>query len=119
MPMRPQLLAVLLVPVWAMAQGPNRGNLQRTIRSVREIVQLDNTDAKHAYPVQLKGVVTYSDPKWGLLFLEDATGAIYIDVHGMGVSIPAGTRLRVDGDRKSTRLNSSHLGISYAVFCLK
>src|SRR5258705_8735366 len=30
---------------------------------------------------------------------------------------------RVDGpdlrDRKSTRLNSSHLGISYAVFCLK
>src|SRR5205814_9509954 len=25
----------------------------------------------------------------------------------------------VRGDRKSTRLNSSHLGISYAVFCLK
>src|SRR5437899_11787368 len=25
----------------------------------------------------------------------------------------------VTGDRKSTRLNSSHLGISYAVFCLK
>src|SRR5437899_9689873 len=28
-------------------------------------------------------------------------------------------RARVDVDRKSTRLNSSHLGISYAVFCLK
>src|SRR5262245_64510887 len=26
---------------------------------------------------------------------------------------------RVVRDRKSTRLNSSHLGISYAVFCLK
>src|SRR5256885_10646709 len=26
---------------------------------------------------------------------------------------------RVKGDRKSTRLNSSHLVISYAVFCLK
>src|SRR5215212_11840115 len=25
----------------------------------------------------------------------------------------------IRGDRKSTRLNSSHLGISYAVFCLK
>src|SRR5262245_63204788 len=25
----------------------------------------------------------------------------------------------LDLDRKSTRLNSSHLGISYAVFCLK
>src|SRR5205814_9410655 len=27
--------------------------------------------------------------------------------------------LQSDLDRKSTRLNSSHLGISYAVFCLK
>src|SRR5262245_63281154 len=28
-------------------------------------------------------------------------------------------RVGVARDRKSTRLNSSHLGISYAVFCLK
>src|SRR5207302_10843519 len=28
-------------------------------------------------------------------------------------------RDRVPGDRKSTRLNSSHVKISYAVFCLK
>src|SRR5258705_598865 len=28
-------------------------------------------------------------------------------------------RRRLSEDRKSTRLNSSHLGISYAVFCLK
>src|SRR5205814_8413414 len=34
---------------------------------------------------------------------------------------PAGlkTRQLYVKDRKSTRLNSSHLGISYAVFCLK
>src|SRR6266496_1442487 len=33
----------------------------------------------------------------------------------------AGARQAVDGrqDRKSTRLNSSHVEISYAVFCLK
>src|ERR1035438_6528113 len=30
-----------------------------------------------------------------------------------------GTRCALIIDRKSTRLNSSHLGISYAVFCLK
>src|SRR5215212_11118477 len=29
------------------------------------------------------------------------------------------SRSRTWRDRKSTRLNSSHLGISYAVFCLK
>src|SRR5439155_26645085 len=30
-----------------------------------------------------------------------------------------GTALFLGGDRKSTRLNSSHVAISYAVFCLK
>src|SRR5207249_10624055 len=31
----------------------------------------------------------------------------------------ANLRVRAAGDRKSTRLNSSHVSISYAVFCLK
>src|SRR5205814_8653552 len=30
-----------------------------------------------------------------------------------------GAEKDIEQDRKSTRLNSSHLGISYAVFCLK
>src|SRR2546428_5477927 len=44
---------------------------------------------------------------------------------GAARSRPSGPRDRVlhlsvaDGDRKSTRLNSSHDQISYAVFCLK
>src|SRR5437899_10164569 len=37
----------------------------------------------------------------------------------LGFSSIAGAVLAQQGDRKSTRLNSSHLGISYAVFCLK
>src|SRR5438034_4809237 len=32
---------------------------------------------------------------------------------------PRAVHLAEDGDRKSTRLNSSHTVISYAVFCLK
>src|SRR5471030_3472200 len=36
-----------------------------------------------------------------------------------GLGVPFGPGQRLPGDRKSTRLNSSHLGISYAVFCLK
>src|SRR5690242_21208905 len=35
---------------------------------------------------------------------------------GLGIRI---TLEHVQGDRKSTRLNSSHMSISYAVFCLK
>src|SRR5688500_5769481 len=40
---------------------------------------------------------------------------------GTGVIAGGGVRAVVEavGDRKSTRLNSSHLVISYAVFCLK
>src|SRR2546426_8156238 len=34
-------------------------------------------------------------------------------------SILSNIGFRKNGDRKSTRLNSSHLVISYAVFCLK
>src|SRR3712207_7058229 len=34
-------------------------------------------------------------------------------------SVPAIMDMTIDGDRKSTLLNSSHANISYAVFCLK
>src|SRR5690606_41267019 len=34
-------------------------------------------------------------------------------------ALPIRQFVKYDGDRKSTRLNSSHVKISYAVFCLK
>src|SRR5437899_13073208 len=37
----------------------------------------------------------------------------------VSVRIPGSALAFRNKDRKSTRLNSSHLGISYAVFCLK
>src|SRR5690606_40461313 len=49
-------------------------------------------------------------------------GALDLDVlgfrHPLGKWPPGGVD-RQDADRKSTRLNSSHVKISYAVFCLK
>src|SRR5690625_7130062 len=51
-----------------------------------------------------------------------ARGRVEVDgrvVREMGVKVdPATAVIRVE-DRKSTRLNSSHVAISYAVFCLK
>src|SRR5690625_5836187 len=38
---------------------------------------------------------------------------------GDPVSYSSSWRAPEEGDRKSTRLNSSHVAISYAVFCLK
>src|SRR5207253_9030606 len=42
--------------------------------------------------------------------------AIALRLHGRGAKTKFGMFV---GDRKSTRLNSSHVAISYAVFCLK
>src|SRR5699024_11868868 len=44
----------------------------------------------------------------------DFISALINDVKGMKIGIPKDYL-----DRKSTRLNSSHVSISYAVFCLK
>src|SRR2546426_3666000 len=41
------------------------------------------------------------------------------DHRGGGDRVAAGVAVHDRQDRKSTRLNSSHLVISYAVFCLK
>src|SRR5258705_10104154 len=40
-------------------------------------------------------------------------------VRRLGTPWPPWHRPALPADRKSTRLNSSHLGISYSVFCLK
>src|SRR3712207_9565026 len=41
------------------------------------------------------------------------------NVVGIEAIVGAATRIEMKEDRKSTRLNSSHANISYAVFCLK
>src|ERR1035438_1744038 len=43
----------------------------------------------------------------------------FSDADGAGSPGAIIASCKPEGDRKSTRLNSSHLGISYAVFCLK
>src|SRR3712207_8444773 len=58
--------------------------------------------------------------------LIDFAGPYY--VAGQDIMVPSGNPEQIEGpddlagkrvDRKSTRLNSSHANISYAVFCLK
>src|SRR5690242_20845495 len=56
-----------------------------------------------------------------------AEGGTYVDpvlagalaAPGAADKLPALTQREREVDRKSTRLNSSHMSISYAVFCLK
>src|SRR3712207_6958801 len=68
----------------------------------------------------------YGQPRADVLEHQEATAGPYhpLDVcqspHGVGNRAEdEGRDGRVKADRKSTRLNSSHANISYAVFCLK
>src|SRR2546427_7725287 len=60
----------------------------------------------------------------GLYFLADAKLKIGSEIDFV-ITLPeqvtqsSDVNIRCQGDRKSTRLNSSHSQISYAVFCLK
>src|SRR5436853_4816246 len=51
-----------------------------------------------------------------LIGADERGGSGHLRALGVPAASPLDRRVR---DRKSTRLNSSHLGISYAVFCLK
>src|SRR5699024_12409577 len=87
---------------------------------------------RHTFPPPLR-VVSLSHPlappEIYTLSLHDALPifdpeAIHRAMTKKGETLKDGTILMVmcenqDEDRKSTRLNSSHVSISYAVFCLK
>src|SRR3989454_7296654 len=65
-----------------------------------------------------RGQVNYAASKGGVNALTRAL-ANELAGHGVTVNAIAPGLIETDIDRKSTRLNSSHLVISYAVFCLK
>src|SRR2546430_2729489 len=78
-------------------------------------------------PTLLKGAQTFSDPLkvwlfWGFFFAFAIKVPMFPfhtwlpDAH---TEAPTAGSVILAGDRKSTRLNSSHSQISYAVFCLK
>src|ERR1039458_10838898 len=65
---------------------------------------------------------TISSPGWAGREVRPAiapSGRTYVPSANSATTYWKPPILNDGGDRKSTRLNSSHLGISYAVFCFK
>src|SRR5262245_14470684 len=91
--------------------------------------QIDEARWRHAWDLKLFGYVNMTREM--LANMRARSRGVIVNVIGMAGEKPswdyicgavanAGLAAFTKGlDRKSTRLNSSHLGISYAVFCLK
>jgi hypothetical protein len=72
--------------------------IPRLITKAEEIRGLSPTEAHHAYPVQLRAVVTFFDPQFGYLFVHDSSGSVYVDAtHMPGLSLRAGEMVNIDG----------------------
>src|SRR5947199_687996 len=69
------------------------------------------------FPDKFHVVIATDDQIMPINSLE-GTGLVHTAVSAGVEDFRLGKKYRLP-DRKSTRLNSSHLGISYAVFCLK
>src|SRR5699024_11353195 len=86
----------------------------------------DNTQIKHIVLQNQKGreedlLIDFAgDIKGGNPIVVNDTGSIKSILNDIdGLSEVVKVRFLSKEDRKSTRLNSSHVSISYAVFCLK
>src|SRR5699024_11435535 len=85
-----------------------------------------NGDARKALNV-LESVIIASDEENGIVMVEDWLVKNLIERSGLFgdkkgthfYNLLSALQKSIRGDRKSTRLNSSHVSNSYAVFCLK
>src|SRR5260221_9977808 len=97
----------------------NRGKQMKSVWEIRPPESWEKRFGKHPTqkPVALLERILLASTNEGDLVLDPFAGS--------GTTLPAnGSRTRSPSlvearDRKSTRLNSSHTVISYAVFCLK
>src|SRR5687768_18107716 len=99
------------------------GNVNTNDPSDATIVRLKNSERSLAVTVDCNSAYVYADPyKGAMIAVSEAarnircSGGIPL---GVTNCLNFGNPHNPEVDRKSTRLNSSHGYISYAVFCLK
>ena len=74
--------------------------LPPVLTTVEQVRRLPMEEAAKAYPVRLRGVITYRAQGRTLLFLQDATGGIYVHPDGLPAamkSLGPGAELDVEG----------------------
>src|SRR5438874_10036725 len=81
----------------------------------------NDTATTEIYTLSLHDALPICDENtdWRIVYRVDEDRILIIEVFNKTTRQTPDTVIKVCRDRKSTRLNSSHVEISYAVFCLK
>ena len=85
------LLAAATVSCSAASHAPSHP----TVTTLGELRRL--SAAGDRCEIDLRGVVTYSDPERGVLYLQDETGAALLEVGDLGASVEAGASVALSG----------------------
>src|SRR5690625_6709727 len=93
------------------------GHLLRNTTGIT--VNVHHPDVEVQVEVRNKATYVTSQQTKGLGGLPVGTGGKSLLLLSGGIDSPVAGYRTINADRKSTRLNSSHVAISYAVFCLK
>ncbi len=95
----PILIAASLVPVATDETiCPQGTDCRRVFRTAKSVHDLTAEESRKQSPVELDGVVTFSDPGSNRLFVQDATDGIYVQLEpGEPWRQKAGDRVRLTG----------------------
>src|SRR5271170_6623585 len=87
------LVCILLLSVGCRRRSDDAATLDRVDEARLAAADPDN----YGRAVRIRGVVTYCDPEWHLLFLQDQSGGLFIDFDQDVVGLSAGRLIEVSG----------------------
>ncbi|MEM7478461.1 MAG: ATP-binding protein, partial [Planctomycetota bacterium] len=79
-------------------EATDRGSELPVLRTVQSVRSLTPEMAAKKYSVEIRGVVTYYDPVWRNLFINDETGGIYVNEKSRALPVHLGERVLLRGE---------------------
>jgi PAS domain S-box-containing protein len=68
-----------------------------TLTAVQQLRVLPREEARRGYPVRIRGAVTYFDPQWNTLFIEDAASGCFVFSSDPQRQLAPGQQIEVEG----------------------
>src|SRR5712692_5142418 len=69
----------VLAPVFVLLPVTLPGQPTNVLTNLRQVQALSLADGKEGRPVKLRATVTYCDPEWRMMFIQDETGSAYVE----------------------------------------